>query len=149
MPMMFTNPQLVFEKTVTEIIVPVLAEMFSKLKGPVVFHHGSNQLAGYLPLYSTIPNIAGFVLDQRDDFDEARKNIGESMLLMGKLEGPTLGLFTPAHALEKARMILENRKDDSHFIFATSSADVAWDTPMETITGIYNLIQGYGTGHAR
>lgn len=149
MPMMFSNPRLVFEKTVTEIVVPALTDIFSKLKGPVVFHHGGNPLAGYLPLYRTIPNIAGFALDQRDDFSEARKNVGDDTLLLGNLEGPTLGLVTTEHALERAEKILEDRKDDRHFIFATSCADVAWDTPMATITGIYNLMQHYGAGHAR
>ena len=143
MAMVFSNPKFVFEKTIREIIVPALADMFGKLKGPVVFHHGSNPLAPYLRLYRDIPNIAGFVLDQRDTFIEARRNIGENMLLMGNLEGPTLGHISTAFALEKARTILDNRKDDRHFIFATSSADVAWDTPLETITGIYDLIQHY------
>jgi uroporphyrinogen decarboxylase len=148
MPMMFSNPRLVFEKTVKEIVVPALDDIFSRLKGPVVFHHGGNPLAGHLPLYRTIRNICGFVLDPRDDFSEARHHAGENMLLLGNLDGPTLGFITPAHALERAKKILDDRKDDRHFIFATSSADVAWDTPMETITGIYDLVQQYGAGHA-
>jgi uroporphyrinogen decarboxylase len=148
MPMMFSNPRLVFEKTVTEVVVPALAAIFGKLKGPVVFHHGGNPLARYLSLYPTIPNIAGFVLDPRDDLAEARQSVGEKMLLLGNLDGPALGLITPAHAVAKAKMILDGRRDDRHFIFATSSADVAWDTPLETITGIYTLIQQYGAGHA-
>ena len=148
MPMMFSNPRIVLEKTVKDIVVPALTDIFSKLKGPVVFHHGGNLLAGYLPLYSGIPNIAGFALDQRDSFAEARENVGENMLLLGNLEGPTLGHITTAHALERAKKILDNRRDDRHFIFATSSADVAWDTPMETITAIYDLIQRYGAVNA-
>lgn len=147
MAMVFSNPKFVFEKTIREIIVPALAEMFGKLKGPVVFHHGGNPLAGYLPLYRVIPNVAGFVLDPRDDFVEARKAVGESALLLGNLEGPALGMISPAQAIGKARTILEDRREDRHFIFATSSADVAWDTPLETITGIYDLVRQYGAGH--
>lgn len=146
-PMMFSNPKLVFEKVVREIIAPALAEIFSKLKGPVIFHHGGNPIAGCLPLYCNIPNIAGFCLDPHDDFDEARKNVGVSTLLLGNLDGPRLGLVTTAHALETTKKILDNRKDDRHFIFATSSADVAWDTPIETITGIHDLIQHYGSSY--
>jgi uroporphyrinogen decarboxylase len=149
MAMVFTNPKFVFEKTIREIVVPALADMFSKIKGPMVFHHGGNPLAEYLPLYRAIPNIAGFVLDQRDDFGVARKNVGEQMLLMGNLEGPTLGKISTAKALEKAWSILENRKHDPHFIFGTSSADVAWDTPLETITGIHALMPQYGTVHVK
>ncbi|MBF0505773.1 MAG: uroporphyrinogen decarboxylase family protein [Nitrospirae bacterium] len=143
MPMMFTNPRLLFEKTIGEIVVPALAEMFGKLKGPIVFHHGGNPLAVYLQHYRNLPNIGGFVLDQRDNFSEARKIAGENVLLLGNLDGPSLGKISPADAVEKAREILDDRKGDRHFIFATSSADVAWGTPMETITGIYDLIQHY------
>jgi uroporphyrinogen decarboxylase len=144
MPMMFTNPRLLFEKTIGDVVIPALSEMFGRLKGPVVFHHGGNPLAGYLRYYRNLPNIGGFVLDSRDDFAEARKTVGENVLLLGNLDGPSLGKISPAHAVEKARKILDNRKEDRHFIFATSAADVAWDTPMETIEGIYELIRHYG-----
>ena len=143
-PMMFTNPRLVFEKTVAGVVVPALAEMFGKLKGPVVFHHGGNPLAAYLHHYSTLPNVGGFVLDQHDDFSEAREIVGETVLLLGNLDGPSLGRISPEQAVEKARKIIDDRKGDAHFIFATSAADVAWDTPLETIEGIYELIRNRG-----
>lgn len=144
MPMMFTNPRLVFEKTIDEVVVPALADMFAKLKGPIVFHHGGNPLAAYLRHYSSLPNVGGFVLDPHDDFLEARKNVGENVLLLGNLDGPSLGKITTADALQKARNILENRRGDKHFIFATTGADVAWDTPLESIRGMYELMQQYG-----
>jgi uroporphyrinogen decarboxylase len=144
MPMMFTNPHLVFEKTITDTVVPALADMFRQLKGPIVFHHGGNPLAEYLQHYQSLPNVGGFVLDPHDSFTEARKNVGENRLLLGNLDGPSLGKISPSRSIEKARKILDNRRGDKHFIFATSAADVAWDTPMETITGIYELMQQYG-----
>jgi uroporphyrinogen decarboxylase len=147
MPMMFANPRLVLEKTIDEVVVPALADMFGKLNGPVVFHHGGNPLAASLRHYRALPNIGGFVIDSRDDFVVARKSAGEKMLLLGNLDGPSLGKISPALALEKARKILENRKEDKHFIFATAAADVAWDTPLDTITGIRDLMQHYGSGH--
>ncbi len=147
MPMMFTNPQLVFEKTIDEVVVPALADMFAKLKGPIVFHHGGNLLAAYLQHYRTLPNVGGFVLDSRDDFAEARKIVGENVLLLGNLDGPSPGKLSPARAIEKARTILDGRKEDRHFIFASTAADVAWDTPLETITGIHALMAHYGAGH--
>ena len=147
MPMMFTNPQLVFEKTIDELVVPALADMFARLKGPVVFHHGGNRLVPYLHHYRTLPNVAGFVLDSRDDFAQARKIVGENVLLLGNLDGPCLGKLSPARAVEKARTILDNRKADKHFIFASTAADVAWDTPLATITGIHALMAPYGADH--
>ncbi|MBF0331845.1 MAG: uroporphyrinogen decarboxylase family protein [Candidatus Omnitrophica bacterium] len=148
MAMVFSNPKILFEKTVVDVIVPALADIFAQLKGPVVFHHGSLPIAGYLPLYRNLPNVAGFLLDQRDDLSKARQIAGENVLLLGNLEGPTLAKVGTARALEKAQRILENRKDDRHFILATSSADVAWDTPLETITGIYDLVRRYEASHA-
>lgn len=145
LPMMFTNPQLVFAKTVEEVVVPALAGIFAKINGPIVFHHGGNPLARYLPLYRGLPNVGGFVLDPRDDFAEARQGIGDTMLLLGNLDGPSLGKISPAQAVAKAKIILDNRKDDRHFIFASTAADVAWDTPLATITGIHDLMAHYGT----
>ncbi|MBI4978462.1 MAG: uroporphyrinogen decarboxylase family protein [Spirochaetes bacterium] len=143
MAMVFNNPKIVFEKTIRDIIVPALEKIFAQIKGPIVFHHAGMPIAGYLPLYKNLPNIAGFLLDPRDDFEKARTSAGGEMLLLGNLDGPTLGRISTKTALEKTQRILENRKDDRHYIFATSGADVAWETPMETITGIYDLMQQY------
>lgn len=144
LPMMFTNPRLVFEQTIDEVIVPALAEMFGKLKGPVVFHHGGNPLAAHLRHYRDLPNVAGYVLDARDDFAVARRSVGEKVLLLGNLDGPSLGKIGTSQALARARQILEERDSDRHFVFATSSADVAWDTPLETITGMRDLVAQRG-----
>ena len=143
-PMMFSNPQLVFEKTIEEVVVPALADMFARLKGSIVFHHGGNRLAPYLQHYRSLPNVGGFVLDSRDDFETARKIVGPTVLLLGNLDGPSLGKLSPARAVEKARTILDSRKEDPHFIFASTAADVAWDMPLATITGIHALMAHYG-----
>ena len=143
LPMMFCNPRLVTEKMIAELIIPQLSEIFAKVKGPIVYHHGSNPIAGYLDHYRQLPNIAGFVLDPKDDFNEARETLGENTLLLGNLDGGTLSKIKPERAILMAKKILDDRKDDRHFIFATTGADVGWDTPMETITGIYDAIQKY------
>jgi uroporphyrinogen decarboxylase len=143
MPMMFCNPGLLLEKTIENTIIPALTVMFQQLKGPIVFHHGGNPIAGYLEHYRALPNIAGFVLDPRDDFAAARKALGEDVLLLGNIDGPSMGKICPERAIDRAKKILEDRKEDRRFILATSSADVAWDTPLETITGIYELIKAY------
>lgn len=144
MAMVFTNPQIVMQKTISEIVLPSLTNIFSKVNGPIVFHHASMPIAKNLAQYRTLPNVVGFLLDQRDNLTQARSAVGGETLLLGNLEGPTLGKISPARALEKARKILEETKDDRHFIFATSSADVAWDTPLETISGIHDLMDDYG-----
>jgi uroporphyrinogen decarboxylase len=149
MPMMFANPRLVFEKTIAEVVVPALAEVFAKLNGPVVFHHGGNPLAAYLRHYLSLPNLGGFVLDSRDDFGAARKAVGPSVLLLGNLDGPCLGKLSPWRAIQKAQAILDDRREDRHFIFASSAADVAWDTPLSTIAGIRALVEKDGKDHDR
>lgn len=143
MAMVFCNPQILLDTIVVDFIVPSLMTIFSKVKGPLVFHHGSVPIAKYLPMYLNLPNVAGFVLDHRDSLDAARSATGENRLLLGNMDGPTLGKMSTANAIDKARRILENRRTDRHFIFATSGADVGWDTPLETITGVGDLVGCY------
>lgn len=145
--MVFNNPRIVFEKIIREIIVPAMAEMFGKLKGPVVFHHGGNPLARHLALYRSLPNIAGYVLDSRDDFAEARSIVGDKVLLLGNLDGPSLARISTKKAMEKTRTILKDRENDPYFIFATSAADVPWNTPLSTLTGIREMMETEGGNH--
>ena len=140
-PMMFSNPEFVFEKMIVEYIVPALSKIFRQVKGPLVFHHGSMRISRYLQYYTSLPNVAGFLIDHRDDFSSAREIVGKDTLLLGNLDAPRLGRMPTMVVLDRTRKILDTIKSDHHVIFATSAADVAWDTPLETITGIYELME--------
>lgn len=143
LPMILTNPHVVFPRLITEFIVPESAKIFEKVKGPIIFHHGGNPLAANLGAYSSLPNVVGYTLDSHDSFATARSIIGPKPLLLGNLDGPTLAVRTPQTAISRATSILEDRKDDRSFIFSTSAADIGWDTPLETLTGIRDAVNGY------
>ncbi len=143
-PSVFTNPNILTRKMVKEIVIPVLAEAFQEIKGPLVFHHGSNPIAKFMEIYSSLPNVAGFFLDNRDSFAEARKTIGQGKVLFGNIDGPNLWRLKPETIRTECRKLLEERKDDDHFIIATSATDVAFDTPVENIVAMVETVEEFG-----
>ncbi|BEH09656.1 uroporphyrinogen decarboxylase family protein [Geobacter sulfurreducens subsp. ethanolicus] len=141
MPVMFFNTALVTSRIAVERIVPALAAAFAQVPGPLVFHHGGNRLAPFLGELAGLPGVAGFVIDPRDSFQEARARVGDGRVLLGKLNGPLLGLLTPDDACRVTAEILADRRDDRHFIFASSAADVPWNTPPETVAAVADTIR--------
>jgi len=135
-PAMFTNPQLLDPKLVGEYVIPALAEAFSRVPGPIVFHHGGNPLVPHLGLVRDLPNVVGFALDHRDSFAQARAAVGEGPVLLGNLSGPHLPGLSPAEASVRTRDIMSTLACDPRSIFCTSSADIPWSTPPETIKAV-------------
>jgi len=91
--------------------------------------------------YTTLPNVAGFALDPRDSFADARTKLGSDRLLLGSLNGLTLNAGATEELCKKVTNILDDRSADPHFIFATSGADVPLSTPPERIKAVADLIQ--------
>jgi len=143
LPSMFSNPRLITGKIVSHSIIPILTEAFKQVKGPLVFHHGGNKIGDFMNLYKDLPNVGAFVLDPKDKFDQVRESIGSDRLLMGNINGPNLWRFKPEQVRNLCTGILENRRDDTSFIFATSCADIAYDTPLENITAMVETVQNY------
>lgn len=147
-PVMFANPRLVTPDIARKIMVPLLAEAYAQVRGPVIFHHGGNRLAKFLGLFKGMPGVAGFVLDQRDSFAEARAVLGPEPVLFGNLSGPHLPGLTPQAAGERTRSILEERAADPRFIFCTVNADVPWNTAPETILAVRDAVLRQAGGQA-
>jgi len=82
-------------------------------------------------------------LEPSEKLEEARKIVGDKIVLGGNFDGPRFKNFTPEKAKEICLRILDNRKNDKHFIFATSNADIPYDTPVETIKAVVNTIRNY------
>lgn len=143
LPTMFSNPQILYPQLIDTLILPALKEAFKKVNGSIIFHHGGNPLVPYLDRYLSMSNVAGFVVDHRDSLDEVREVLGSDRLLLGNICGPTLSRTPLGKVLERVDFILDNRKEDPRFIFATSSADIPWDTPQELLKGIAQKICGY------
>ncbi len=143
MPSMLSNPKLITRKIAEKTVLPVLREAFQEVNGPLVFHHGGNPIGKFMDLYTDLPNVAAFVLDTRDKFSEVRDAIGQEKLLMGNINGPNLWRLGPEHVYEVCRKLLADRSDDKHFILATSSADIAYDTPLENIVAMIEAVEDF------
>lgn len=143
LPAVLTNPQLLQPSIIRKRIIPALERSFSEVKGPLVFHHGGMPVAKILRDFVHLPNIAGFAIDQRDSFADAREAIGPDRVLLGNLHGPTLSALNPESARARVAAILEDRKADDRFVFATAAADVPWNTPAETIHAVVDTIRSY------
>ncbi len=144
-PASFSNPLIITHRIAKNVLVPVLRENYARINGPIVFHHGGARLIPFLELLHNLPNVAGFVIDPRDSFDEARGIMGAGPAIMGNLNGPLLLKNSPQTIESRCLRILENRKADTKFVFTTSNADIPYDTPIENIRIIRDTILSYGS----
>lgn len=142
-PASFSNPTIITRKIAKDILVPELHKAYTRVNGPIVFHHGGARLLPFLEILNELPNVVGFVLDPRDSFDEARLIIGNGLAIMGNLNGPLLLKATPKTIEQWVLKLLDNRKDDAKYIMTTSNADIPYDTPIENIQTIVRTIKNY------
>ncbi len=133
LPCNFSNPDIVTEKVLKDMAIPLFRDAFSQVKGPMVIHHGGARIAPFLEHYNPLPNVAAFVIDSRDTFAEAREKVGTKRLLIGNIDGPNLWRKNPETIHVKCNKLLQDRSNDRHFIMSSSNADVAYDTPAENI----------------
>jgi len=133
LPCDFSNPRIVTENILKEIATPVFKETFSEIKGPIIIHNGGARIVPFIKHYDMLPNVAAVLLDSRDSISKARDEVNPTRLLMGNIDGPNLYRKSPERIHKECEKILTDRQDDHHFILASSSADVAYETPKENI----------------
>lgn len=138
----FTNPMII-SGPIFNRLIPWLRDAFGRLSGPVVIHSGGCRLMPFLNEYAQLPNVIAFLLDPRESFKNAREIIGDKFVLMGNLDGPDLVNLNAGQIQKRTLSILNDRKDDKHFIFATSNADIPWDTPLENIASVADTIRNF------
>lgn len=143
-PIMFCNPRIINPELAGTTVLPALREAFAAAPGPVVFHHGGNPLSQYLDLFKDVPNVLGFVLDDRDSFTGARQALGPGPLLMGGLSGPHMASRPPEDIRRRTQSVLYDRRDDPRFILATSHADVPMNTPLANILAVRDAVRTHG-----
>jgi len=141
-PVNIANPMIITEKIFNRLI-PYLNDAFNQIKGPIVIHNGGCKIMSFIDRYAKLPNVIAFVLEPGESFDQARQILGEKTVLMGNFDGPEFSSLSIARAREITLKILENRKDDRHFIFATSNADIPYDTTIEAIKAVLETIRNY------
>lgn len=145
MPSMLSNPKLITRKIAEETALPILKDAFQAVNGPLVFHHGGNPIGKFMDLYSGLPNVEAFLIDSRDKFSEVREKVGSQKLLLGNIDGPTLWNLSPEQIQKICTKLLNDRKDDKHFIMATASADIAYNTPLENIITMVESVENHNT----
>lgn len=141
-PVNFTTAIMITDR-IFEMLLPYLEKAFSQIKGPIVIHNGGSKLMPFIDRFAKLPNVIAFVLEPTESFNEAREIIGEEKVLMGNFDGPGLANLTQEKAVEKTLKILNDRKNDKHFIFATSNADIPYETPVETIKAVVETIREF------
>lgn len=141
-PVNFTTPMIVTDQLFMRLL-PYLESAFSQLNGPVVIHNGGAKILPFLHHFTKLPNVIAFVLEPTESFEEARLIIGPDKVLMGNFDGPNLVNLSIEKACAITSNILNDRKDDKHFIFASSNADIPYLTPEATIQSVVNTIRGF------
>lgn len=141
-PVMFVNPSILDERRVRELALPILAEGFSRSPLPIVFHHGGNPLSRYLGLFGGLPQVAGFVLGERDDYADARAAIGAGPLLMATVPGPTFAAFTPDTLRARLAALFEKRGADPAWGFTNAGAELPAETPPELLAFVRDFFRG-------
>jgi uroporphyrinogen decarboxylase len=141
-PVNFTTPMIITDNIFRKLL-PYLEKAFSQIKGSIVIHNGGAKLLPFIDRFAKLPNVIAFVLEPTESFDETRQIIGDKMVLMGNLDGPNLVNLSKQKAEEITLNILNNRKNDKHFVFATSNADIPYETPVETIKTVVDTIRNF------
>jgi uroporphyrinogen decarboxylase len=134
------NRYLVPGPIVEGICRPALQQALGELSGPVILHHGGCPLLPHLADFKGLPNVAGFLLDAREDLAEARTALGPGPLLLGNLDGPDLMDRHPETIRADCEKILALRGQDLQIILATGNADIQLDTPPECIRAITEAV---------
>lgn len=141
LPVAFANPNLITRHQAETQIVPILQRAFAEIKGPIVFHHAGCTLGPFVSLYKDLPNLIGFALDPRDRLADARQEMGPGQLLLGNINGQTLGTLSPAAVREQAGLVLHDRAGDPKFVLATSGPDIPWETPPANLLALVDAAE--------
>ncbi|MBN2103600.1 hypothetical protein JW835_06115 [bacterium] len=146
MPCAFANPSVITREIAETIMLPVLNDTFRESKGPLLIHSAGAPLIPFLDLYYDLPGVSGFVLNGEEDIRLARRRVGPEKVLIGNVEGPTL----VNHSIDKieqiCRQTLDACGDDPRFIFGTTGADIAYDTPVSNIQVFTKTSDAAGRG---
>lgn len=141
---MFANLRIVTPALLEKTILPELTRAFAQAQGPLVYHHGGNRILDHLQLCSGLPNVAGFLLDPRDDLSQAREILGPQRLMLGNVNGPGLARMQPDKAYAFVSTLLADRASDRNFVLASSHADIPYDTSPDTLLAVRKAVMDAG-----
>lgn len=140
-PVMFCNHRIISKNLFSEDLSECYKRAFSRVKGAIVLHHGGAEMLNFLGSFKDMPNAGAFVIDSRDKFSESRKRINPEQLIIGNLDGPSLWRYNSEQMKKICSIKKQQLADDYRSILGTSNADVAYDTPLETLLSIYEYVE--------
>ena len=143
LPAAFLTPALATREMVERFTLPVLKDVFTKVRGPIVIHHVGGSFSKFLDLFAGLPNVVGFVLDHQDNLSSAREIIPPGVTLLGGPDGSNIGKYSPEEIEAHCTTFLNNRRGDPNFILSTSGGDVAIDTPWENIAAMRQAVEKF------
>jgi uroporphyrinogen decarboxylase len=141
-PSSFCSPTIVTNRMIEEVILGPLTNALRQIRGPVILHHGSAVNLKFLHYFVDLPNIVGFVIDDRESLGEARKIAGEKLIL-GNLGISLLAHKKPGTIRQKCFDILRERRNDHRFILLNAGPDVKYDTPHINIMAVCNAVKDF------
>lgn len=143
LPVVFCNPRILTKQIIAVTILPLLRDYLCASALPLVIHHGGAPILEFIDSIKDLPNVAAVHIDASDSFAKVRDITGADLPLLGNLDGPTLNLLSAQSATARCKAIMNRTKNDAHFIFASSGADIPYDTPLETITAVTECVRAH------
>ncbi len=143
LPAAFLTPALATREILERFALPVMRDVFDKVRGPIVIHHVGSPFLKFLDLFAGLPNVVGFVLDHRDDLSEAREKAGPGMTIFGGPDGPNIGNVSPENIETQCRALLKARRKEPCFILGTTGADIPVDAPAENIHAMRKAVETF------
>jgi uroporphyrinogen decarboxylase len=140
----FASPAIVTREIATEFSRPALEKALAELKGPVFLHGTGAPLLRHLDILTGLPSTVALAVDFLDNLSEARQAIGPDKVLFGGPLGTALPSKSAAQVEDECRAILEDRRQDTHFILITAGADIPLSTPPENIHAIRQAAELHG-----
>lgn len=139
-PMGYITPRMVPQSLARSILLPAIESCCSRLAGPVIAHHCGHPLLGILTAVAGLSKVAGVVIDPTDDFAEARRLVGENLVLIAGPVGPALGDVSPEQVFFAAAAMLTEQRRDRRLAIGTAGADVPLRARKENILALRRAV---------
>ncbi|MCK5115308.1 MAG: hypothetical protein KAR44_01830 [Candidatus Aegiribacteria sp.] len=144
LPSPFLTPAILTCEVAERIVLPALRGIYDQLPCPVILHSVGGPFMPLLKLLGKLPNIGGAVVDEGEDLVMVRDVLGPGRILFGGLDGGLIWRRTPEELRVATHQILNERKDDLHFVFTATGPDVDWRTTPEQLHAILSAISEDG-----
>lgn len=138
-PSAFSNPEIITEKLLVDVTLKYLSDSLKLIKGPVIIHNGGARIVDFLPYLINLENVAGFFIDENEDFDSARKLVGNKLLL-GNLALQAIKYKTEETLVLQVKETLNDRQNDPNYIFYNAGANILLDTNESNIKAVFNTV---------